>query len=315
MEVKSNVRQRRMDRMKQIVASEQGIRSGNDKTVFHEEAYDGQRERSGHDSSQYRPVNLNGSGREDLSSARDDRMDDPEFVWKHREQERWTAMGRAEQPGWTDTPDNGGMTPPSVRQIWVKLGLSAVVFAGVWGLFQLDHPMAQRGQAWVRTALTVDYDFTAVAAWYERSFGGVPAWLPSIREKDAPEAQKASTSSLGRIYVPVTGKIVSRSGDGDLGITLRTEPLAAVIAIDTGRVVSVTSGTDKGTVVVVQHADGLQSTYAWLQSTTLQKNDWVNGGETIGSVTTDAAGGAGKLYVVVKKDNQYVNPTEVIPFD
>lgn len=315
MEVKSNVRQRRMDRMKQIVASDQGMRSSVKKAEHTGGVYPGQGENGAAPYPPNRHAAINSGGREEAPRERDIRLDDPEFVWKRHERERWTAMGRADQAGWTEPPDNGGLQPPSVRQVWVKFGLSAVLFAGVWGLFQLDHPMAKRGQTWVRTALTADYDFSAVAVWYERSFGGLPAWLPAIRDKTAPEAQKASTSLMGQIYVPVAGKIVSQNSEGDLGISLRTEPAAAVTAIDTGRVVSVSNGTDQGTVVVIQHAGGLQSTYKWLQSTTLQKNDWVKGGETIGNVTTDAAGGAGKLYVVVKKDNQYVNPTEVIPFD
>jgi stage IV sporulation protein FA len=319
MEVKSNVRQRRMDRMKQIIASEQieyrneSGRADNVSGRLHGQAQ----------TSYGRPPGSPAAGsgyaergiREEEPMRTDYGREDPEYVWKRQERERWTSLERAVGPSPDDWTNRGGLKPPTVRQIWIKLGISAVLFGGIWGMFRIDHPLADRGRQWVSSALTEDYDFSAAAAWYEREFGGLPAFLPALRAKSDPEAQKASSPSVQRLYTPVHGKIVGTAADGELGVTLRTEPEASVAALDTGRVVSVSTGTDKATVVVIQHAGGLQSTYGWLQGTTLKTHDWVKGGETIGSVTTDAAGGAGKLYVAVKKENQYVNPAEVVSFD
>ncbi|WP_146250273.1 M23 family metallopeptidase [Paenibacillus flagellatus] len=333
MEIKSNVRQRRLDRMKQIVASDHGGRldagepagtaGGNPRPPAGAGRYGSgmapdRRIRKGAAESEGSP-GYRADGPLPAGERLDDRFggrfDDPEYVWKRQERDRWSSWESPSVGGRGGTFDDGGLKPPSVRQIWVKLGISAVLFGAVWGLFRIDHPLADRGQQWVRAALTEDYDFSSVAVWYERTFGGLPAFLPAFRDKSGPEAQKASSTELHKLYAPVHGKIVAKASAGDLGITLRTEPEAPVVALDTGRVIAVSTGTDKGTVVVVQHTGGLQSTYGWLDRTTLKKHDWVKGGEPIGSVTTDPAGGAGKLYVAVKKDDQYVSPTEVVSFD
>jgi stage IV sporulation protein FA len=318
MEVKSNVRQRRMDRMKQIIASEQGEYRSDVR-----QAQSGANRIRSQAQTSYGWTPDNGYGkpeservfREEEPGRVDYGREDPEYVWKRQERERWSSLERATGSAPDGWMESGGLKPPTVRQIWIKLGVSAVLFAGIWGMSGVDHPMADRGRQWVKAALTEDYDFSAVAAWYEREFGGLPAFLPSLRAKSDPEAQKASSPSLQRLYSPVHGKIVGAAADGDRGVTIRTEPEAVVAALDTGRVISVSTGTDKATVVVIQHAGGLQSTYGWLKGTSLKTNDWVKGGETVGSVTTDAAGGAGKLYVAVKKENQYVNPAEVVSFD
>jgi stage IV sporulation protein FA len=324
MEVKANVRQRRIDRMKQILAS--GQRMNHDDIEL-------PGRRGGKPAGQPGPTGRTepsrgagrtepsrggtapyGSSLRDFGPDRDERFDDPEYVWKRERNKRWSSWEQGAGPQRERDDEGGGLKPPTARQIWVRLTVSAVLFGCFWGMFRIDHPLAERGQAYVRAALTEEYDFTAAAAWYERTFGGLPALLPALRPK-AGEAQKAGSASLHKLYVPVHGKIVERASGGELGITIRTEPEATAVAIDTGIVVSVTTGTDKGTVLVLQHAGGLQSTYGWLESTSLKKHDWVEGGETIGRVTTDAAGGAGKLYVAVRKDNQFVDPTEVIAFD
>ncbi|GAA3408326.1 peptidoglycan DD-metalloendopeptidase family protein [Paenibacillus hodogayensis] len=325
MEVKSSVRKRRMDRMKQIVASERGEHPHRSAPDWTGAAWNSREPQP------YRvPADPDGRPEDRRSSPGEDRLreplplqweygqeDDPEYVWKSQERERWSSLeqaGRASGGEWR-SGGGGGLKPPSTRQIGVKLVVSVALFGAVWGVFQLNHPLAEQGRQWVRTALTEDYDFAAMSAWYEREFGGLPAFLPALGIKSDPQAQKASSPSPQRLYTPVHGKIVEAAKDGELGITIRTGPEAAVAALDTGRVAAVNTGTDKGTVVVIQHAGGLQSTYGWLQSTRLKPNDWIQGGETVGVAATDAAGGAGKLYLAVKKDNQPIDPAEVIPFD
>lgn len=301
-----------MDRMKQIMASGHSDRIGNGHMGG--SANNGLRQQD--PDRRFITTNTGNEYRGDepfmQSYARED---DPEYVWKRQERQRWSTLAQLGDSSRDPNREDRNWKPPSVRQIWVKLGISAVLFGAIWGMFQIDHPLARQGRQWVRTALTEEYDYSKMAAWYERHFAGLPAILPALGGKTDPAAQKASSTSLGRLYAPVHGKIVDRLTEGELGITLRTEPEAPVAAIDTGRVVAVNANSDKGTVVVIQHASGLQSTYGWLAETPLKIHDWVKGGETIGSVTTDAAGGAGKLYVAVRKDNQYMNPAEVIPFD
>lgn len=337
MSVKSNIRERRQHRVKQIMAS--GGRSAPDgeRLPYPATADYGyqQRERVEPESeiSERRwenhpdspPMEEGPEYRRNQEIPERGWNDDPEAMWKRQERELWMSLNdsrygppRRGNPVQPETDGGAGAAGggPSFRRgrIVVRLALSAALFAGVWFMFRLDHPYAETGKRWVTAALTEEYDFAAVAAWYEREFRGLPAILPTLRPQGAPEAQKAN-SSPHSLYAPVKGSIVETERSNALGVTLQTAAFAAVVALDTGRVASVTGGGDQGTVVVIQHANGLQSTYGWLSDTSLKKNDWVEGGERIGSVTTDAASRTGKLYVAVQKEGRYVPPSEVVAFD
>lgn len=337
MSVKSNIRERRQHRVKQIMASggrpaTDGERLPYSSTVDYghlrseraEPVFEmSERNRENHPD----PVPMEEGTEYRRNKEIPERVwnDDPEAMWKRQERELWMSLNASHfgppQLGQTVQPEMDGGSGaagggPSFRRgrVLVRLALSAVLFAGVWFMFRLDHPYADTGKRWVTAALTKQYDFAAAAAWYEREFRGLPAILPTLRQQGAPDAQKAN-SSPHSLYPPVKGSIVEMERTNALGVTLQTAAYAAVVALDTGRVASVTSDGDRGNVVVIQHANGLQSTYGWLSDMTLKKNDWVEGGERIGSVTTDAAGRTGKLYVAIQKGGRSVPPSEVVAFD
>ncbi|MNR41898.1 Stage IV sporulation protein FA [compost metagenome] len=70
-----------------------------------------------------------------------------------------------------------------------------------------------------------------------------------------------------------------------------------------------------GLPVQIQHAGGYYSIYGHLSSTNVQQGDWVEGGEGIGSLKTSDAGNPKALYFALKKDGQYIDPSDVVPFD
>jgi stage IV sporulation protein FA len=306
MEVKSNVKQRRMDRMKQL---SQSSLPPNQNVLWKREElpYTGGPSPS-----------LN----EPLREPVDERWQDPEYVWNQRDRyrsERASLLtpishNRIEYPVERSYRRSRLLDPPTSRQIWVKFGIAAVIFLLALGTFRFDHPLALKGRQWVTTALTTDYNFAAAAAWYESKFSGLPAILPASWRRPDPETQKASAVNARQLYAPVSGRIVTPYTVTDPMMAIETSSGEAK-AIDAGRILAVTTGTDTHIQVVIQHANGLQSTYGGLSQTTVKKYDWIKGGEIVGQVAAGAGNKAGRLLFALKKDNQWIDPTEVVPFD
>lgn len=262
--------------------------------------------------------------------AADSRLEDPEYVWKHRESLR-SAYGSAE--GWSRRageferqsggpgdflPSGGGsglLRPPSKSVIGRNLAISVLIFAAVWGLFRLPYPWAQQGRDYVTRAMTQDLNFAAVQAWYASVFSGAPSFLPVFHGKTEQEARKASSAVNTHYLPPVSGRIVVPYSSTHTGVTIETQPREQIRAVDEGRVMTVNATSGNGMVVMIQHSQGMQSIYGGVADTTLKKNDWVQRGDRIGMTAGSAGQSKAALYFSVKKEDQYVNPADVIPFD
>lgn len=312
MEIKSNVRQRRMDRMKQLAERKPTHPTTMDSGLYPRDRLPSER----------LPVPQDAPPPLQTKEYIDERWLDPEFVWKQRDRYR-----SEQAPLWTSSPPRDYRDPASKtpnwrnpfggNQFWLKVGISAVLFALGAAAFRFDHPLALKGRQWVTTALTTDYNFEAARAWYASKFSGLPAVLPASWRRADPEAQKAATVNARQLFSPVVGKIVTPYTVTDPMMAI--EPASAqgeAKAMDAGRVLAVTTGPDGRVQVAIQHADGLQSTYGGLAQTTLKKYDWIKGGEPVGVIAASSGNSkAGRLLFAVKKDNQWIDPTDVVTFD
>lgn len=305
METKNKVRQRRMERIRSLQESGAERRTYH-MTAPHEES---------HTRFQSKPAGAGGELRHSRGPAVEpeliERWNDPEYAWK----QRWEKnLGN-----YSYEDDNhsyeGGRWGPGKRRFRRKLILSCILFALVYGMFQWDHPWANRGKAFVSSTLQEPFDFQPVALWYERQFGGSPHLLPALNPVKQPDAEKVSVLSK-HYFPPVKGsKIIAPYEPSRLGVTLETKADATVSAIDTGLVVYVGSKEDTGYTVIIRHTNGLQSVYGWIEQGRVELNDWVKGGETIGTVSKNSTNQSGYLYFAVSKDNAFVNPAEVVRFD
>jgi stage IV sporulation protein FA len=65
--------------------------------------------------------------------------------------------------------------------------------------------------------------------------------------------------------------------------------------------------------VIIQHANGMETWYGWLQDLNVKEKDWVKGGQLIGQVAQTK--GQSLIYFALKKENQFINPASVISFE
>ncbi|PWV91963.1 stage IV sporulation protein FA [Paenibacillus cellulosilyticus] len=249
---------------------------------------------------------------------------DPEKLWKSSSAP-WLGLNRSSR-GVTYgdlvteyppiDPSNGGGSR-FLRQFRLQIIASAVLFGAIWGLFQLNGGMAEQGQTIVTAALTDEFDFQTVEAWYDRTFAGSPAFIPLFGEdKEAVTAVEGTPHSTLPIVSPLPRSTLIKSFAESLGgIELAGEPGGAVEAAETGQVILVTPDSGKGQTVVIQHAGGRQTQYGQLASSSVSKDDWVEAGDVIGKLQDGSSDESGILYFAVKEDGRFIDPTDVIPLD
>ncbi|OCT14937.1 hypothetical protein A8709_12460 [Paenibacillus pectinilyticus] len=230
-------------------------------------------------------------------------MEDPEFAWRQK-----IMMDRANADA-----EHGLLRPPSPRKIAFKLLISGVIFAAIYGMFQLDKPWAIKGKLYIRAALTQSYDFTAFSAWYTDKFGSSPSFIPSFNRTGS-EAVIVSTSKR-TLFAPAKGFVMIRyDGTQHKGVNLNTAEYAPVYAMDTGQVIFSGTAAETGLTIMIRHPGGLESLYGGLSEVSVNVGDWMKVGEPIGKASAkDPA--KGTMYFSVQKEGLPINPTDVISFD
>ncbi|TDF97642.1 M23 family metallopeptidase [Paenibacillus piri] len=305
METRDKVRQRRMERIRQLQEADRS-------------AYYSPSEYAGparpEQSSLERVPRIGGRENPYAAGYRKDldRWNDPEYVWKQKMERDRNISGTYRNGDFRD--DGGNRFVPSRRGLRAKLVISCMLFAAVWGIFHVNHPWANKGKAFITAALNEPYDFQKVALWYERQFGGTPTLLPALNPVKHEEAQKVSADA-SHYFAPVKGKVIAPFEPGRQGITLETKTDATVAAVDKGLVVFAGNREDTGYTIIIRHTNGMQTVYGWIEQGKVELNDWIKGGETIGTVSKNSSRPSGYLYFAISKDNKYINPADVVSFD
>lgn len=197
-----------------------------------------------------------------------------------------------------------------------RIVASVLVFGLAWGVFSFQHPWALRAQAFIIEGLSTEMDFQAAQAWYEEHFGSSPSFIPIFGQTDEHSTKVNARTSL---VSPLSGKVVQSFAVDLKGIVIEPKggSLAerAVKSIETGRVLEVKRHPENGITVVIQHTGDRSAWYSRLTETSLKTNDWVQGGDIVGSLASSSTGSPPSLYFVLKEGGRDVDPAEVIPLD
>lgn len=234
---------------------------------------------------------------------------DPERLWKQGHRGWYGALdpGDPEEP-----PRKASFLSGLVRRIIV----SALVFGLAWGVFSFQQPWALRTQAFIVEALSHEMDFQAAQVWYEEHFGSAPSFIPIFGQTDEHSTKVNAGTSL---VPPLSGKMVQSFAVDLKGIVLEAGggSLAdrAVKSIETGRVLEVKEHPENGISILIQHTGERRAIYSRLAETGLKVNDWVQGGDIVGTLASSSAGSPPSLYFELKEGDRGIDPAEVIPLD
>ncbi|WP_334076014.1 MULTISPECIES: M23 family metallopeptidase [Paenibacillus] len=305
MDVKSNVRKRREERIRQLTA---GDLAGTGQIYAFDDAQGGGRDRGR--TEEHSPSVVH----QQPARADYDPDPDPELLWK-RGKGRWNDKTEVFPPG-----GDGGDTERKRRSfgssLWVRTVLSAILFAGIWGVdrFQPDWSLPIR--AFVAQSLTQEMDFGAAEAWYEKIFGGPPTFIPIFKHH---EEQGLKVDAPNGFVPPIQGTLAEPFVLNLKGVEVipgaDSGGGAEVKSIETGRVLNVTNDALTGTTVTVQHAEGYVSVYGHLEKLAVGKGDWVEGGDLLGTLPASLDDAHPTLYFALKKQDRYIDPTDVISFE
>lgn len=301
MDVKSNVKKRRAERIRQLTM---------------EDAVGTLPTDPGWGSAPGRAVAPPRSKPRPASSGQDDSDPDPELLWK-RGQGRWQDPYAGAYGGGKGDDElmgpGSGRRPTFWSAMFVRLVISTLLFAAIWGMNRYEPAWATPIRAFIAKSLTVEMDFQAAQAWYERYFGGAPSFIPIFKTNEDHGLRVGATAAFS---LPIEGSLASPFALSLKGVEIIPDTGSLQVkAIDTGRVVRVAREAETGQTVTVQHAGGYLSVYGHLDQISVEKGDWLEGGDVLGSLPPRTQSPLPTLYFAIKKDDRYIDPADVIPFD
>jgi|HigsolmetaGSP12D_1036236.scaffolds.fasta_scaffold00336_12 stage IV sporulation protein FA len=245
-------------------------------------------------------------------------MNDPEQWWKERQRQlaggrTWGVPGRGSDDGLPP------LWPESFRAFArgtaIRCAIALLLLAAAWGGLSLNVPGSDRFRLWAVQAVTQDMDFSAVEAWYARTFGGSPSFLPVFRHSSDAKSVSADWDRETTVS-PVAGRIVQSFAQSGTGVRLAAPSGSVVRAVHAGRVMQVTGSGPEGSTVLVQHANRVVTIYGNVDQAEVKPNDWVEAGQALGRVRGAGDGrGEGTLYFAVKQNGKTLDPADVIAFD
>ncbi|MNH79252.1 Stage IV sporulation protein FA [compost metagenome] len=303
MDLKSGVKKRREERIRQLLAAPL------DHSMLSKPLWEG----SEHSASYEIQEPIKDTNR---TNALEYQEPDPELIWKQNNA-RWI-----EDIGTTNMRDPGRGNPHRTASFWrmflLRALVSSMIFGALWGIYRYQPEWSLPIRQFVAKALTEEIDFQAAQVWYEEHFGGAPSFIPIFgQSKD--KGQKVQSQRI--FSSPMEGTVTLPFALNLKGIEVLPSAKSLksgesqVKSVETGRVTEVSQNVNTGLTVQIQHAGGYYSIYGHLSSANVQQGDWVEGGEGIGSLKTSAAGNPKALYFALKKDGQYIDPSDVVPFD
>ena len=121
------------------------------------------------------------------------------------------------------------------------------------------------------------------------------------------------TSPFGERHDPFRSGDVSKHHDGvDLGAPSGTPVLAPADGVVTVATEHYRPSPDWGTVIVVDHGDGLQTRYAHLGSLAVTEGQKVTRGDTLGTVGATGRVTGPHLHFEVLRDGEPVDPATLV---
>ncbi|MFS0780760.1 peptidoglycan DD-metalloendopeptidase family protein [Bacillus sp. 1P06AnD] len=188
---------------------------------------------------------------------------------------------------------------------------SALLFAGVALMYKYPVEKLDTAREVVASTFEKEMQFAFVKEWYEDTFGKPIAFLPSDQKLGKGETELVNSSYA----IPISASISEDFKQNGDGIILESDKNVAVGAIDKGLVLFAGKKEKTGNTIVIQHADQSESWYGNLKSLNVKEYDEVKKGQKIGIVSDGKEEGKGTMFFALKKNEVFVDPSQVIPFE
>ncbi|MGA8941447.1 MAG: M23 family metallopeptidase [Thermoactinomyces sp.] len=182
--------------------------------------------------------------------------------------------------------------------------MAMILFLATAVIFSLPGNVALPLKNGIFLVLTKEFRFAEMQNLYQKYVGGSPAFLPAF---------SGNANNREKWAVPVTGKISLPFDEKRKGIVLITPESAEVVAAQEGWVQFAGNKEGLGNTIIIQHANGKETWYGWLEEISVKEKDWVKKGQRIGKVKK--MDNQSFLYFALRNHKQFVNPASVITFE
>lgn len=210
-------------------------------------------------------------------------------------------------------PDEG-THPLFNKELFVfKILGSICLFLIIAILFKNENPTFSQARNLVQNTMETDFQFATVSNWYEKQFGKPLALLPFMEDKT-----KNITDSDGnetQYALPASGRIIEDFAHNGQGIVIETGKDATVQALNEGivRFAGVKEGFGK--TVIIQHTDNTETWYGNLATIDVTLWTFIEKGTKLGLATSSSDGMKSSFNLAVKKENDFIDPIQVIQFE
>ncbi|WP_368503663.1 peptidoglycan DD-metalloendopeptidase family protein [Alkalihalophilus sp. As8PL] len=198
----------------------------------------------------------------------------------------------------------------------IRAMIAVCIFLIIAIMFKTGAPQFEGTRQFVKSSYEQEFQFAAVANWYENQFGRPLALLPERSDVALGDLNEEEPEAEMVYAVPASGVISEGFEQNGKGVYIETGVDISVEAAKGGYVITVGGVDDEelGKVVVVQHYDGTESVYGLLEDIKVNMYDHIQAGHEIGSVSINEEG-RGVYYFALKQGDQYIDPSDVISFE
>lgn len=148
-----------------------------------------------------------------------------------------------------------------------------------------------------------EFQFAKVGNWYESTFGEPLTFLTSDKVLD-------NHSEV----IQTSGKVLENFQVNGQGIMIETT-VTKVEAFEEGLVIYAGEKDDLGKTVIVQNVDGSETWYGQLDGISVDVYDEVKKGDEIAVTSVKDNSENGTYYLAIKKNNEFIDPNQVILFE
>lgn len=221
-------------------------------------------------------------------------------------------------PARVQTKQYGGENPPpssfQQQQIFsLQVFFSILLVGFAYLLFHSQMPFPSSWRTTGQEVMNRDFNFEAVAVWYESRFGQVPSVLPVLTPHKG-SVPAATSTQITSWTVPKDWTIVKKYAPASSRIIVDVGETGHVLNQETGIVTFVGEKSGYNQTVVVQLAGGREVWYGNIETTQVHSNDYLKKGELIG-IAKKFSPTSRYLYVAMKKKDIFIDPMEVISID
>lgn len=163
----------------------------------------------------------------------------------------------------------------------------------------------EQPKKWLEQSLQEEFPFAAVHEWYVENLG-IPLSL-------VPQERMVIDFTDGVFDTPLSGEVVESFQTNGAGIMISPENEARIHAVNKGIVIFAGKKADTDKTVVIQHADGTETTYGMLSTIDVHLYQIVEANQVIGMKNPQDENKA--VFFSIEKENHYIDPAKVIRVD